>query len=189
MCNEQIKQINSAIHFLKMGGIIAYPTESVYGLGCDPFNEDAVKKLIRLKDRDPDKGLILIASDFLQLRPLLEGLSPKLEEQILKTWPGAITWLWPAKESTSSLLKGKQSTLAIRVTAHPLAKKLCTLFGGAIVSTSANVSGEEAPRNYEAISKRLSKQIDYIVKGNTGEFTSPTEIRDTISGRIIRPAK
>lgn len=189
MCSVQNKQINDAVDVLKNGGIVAYPTESVYGLGCDPFNENAIKRLIELKDRNPAKGLILIASSFEQVRPFLEVLPPELESKIRETWPGAITWLWPTKASTSPLLRGKQHTLAVRITAHPLAKKICSLFGGAIVSTSANISGEEAARNYETVSNKIINQIDYIVKGETGSYSSPTEIRDVISGKIIRPAK
>ena len=185
MCDEQI---NSAVQILKNGGIIAYPTESVYGLGCDPFNQEAVKKLISLKERNEDKGLILIAAEFEQVAPLLEKLEPDLDERVKKTWPGAITWLWPAKSSTSTLLKGKHNTLAIRITDHPVAKKLCELFGGAIVSTSANKSGEDAAKTVDEVSSSFKNQIDYIINGETSGLNSPTEIRDVISGRVIRPA-
>lgn len=185
MCDEQISH---AVHILKNGGIIAYPTESVYGLGCDPFNTEAVKKLISLKGRQQNKGLILIASEFKQVESLLEKLDPETEARVKQTWPGAITWLWPAKKTTSTLLKGKHNTLAIRITDHPVARRLCELYGGAIVSTSANKSEDKPAMNADGVRNSFGNQIDFIIDADTGSLSSPTEIRDVISGRVIRPA-
>jgi len=181
-------QINRAVVVLKKGGIVAYPTEAVYGLGCDPFNLDAVDKLICLKERDKDKGLILIASEFNQVKAFLEEIDPLLEAKVKQTWPGAITWLWPARSSTSSLLKGKYDTLAVRITDHPIASKLCEQFGGAIVSTSANKSEKKAASNSKEVESIFKNQIDFIISGETGGLKSPSEIRDVMTGRIIRPA-
>ena len=179
-------QINEAVHVLQQGGVIAYPTEAVYGLGCDPANHQAVKKLLALKQRDPDKGLILIASDFDQLSPFLAEIEDSLKEEVLATWPGPVTWLWPAKSGVSAWLRGEHATIAIRVTGHPMAAELCRAFGGALVSTSANVSGKPPARNAEQVRAQFKDQLDFVLEGETANLARPSQIRDALSGRIVR---
>lgn len=179
-------QINEAVHVLQQGGVIAYPTEAVYGLGCDPANHQAVQKLLDLKQRDRDKGLILIAAEFEQLTPFLAEIDISLKEQVLATWPGPVTWLWPARSGVSSWLRGEHATIAIRVTAHPEAVELCRAFGGALVSSSANVSGSPPARNPEQVRTQFRDQLDYVVEGKVGGLAQPTQIRDVLSGRILR---
>ena len=179
-------QINEAVHILQQGGVIAYPTEAVYGLGCDPANHQAVQKLLELKQRDRDKGLILIAAEFEQLTPYLAEIDNALKERVFVTWPGPVTWLWPAKPTVSSLIRGKHDTIAVRVTAHSLAAELCRAFGGAIVSTSANKSGEVPAKSAAEVRTAFGSKIDYVIEGAVGELAKPTQIKDTKTGRVLR---
>src|SRR5512143_218632 len=135
-------QLREAVRVLHHGGLIAYPTEAVYGLGCDPRNADAVLRLLNLKQRPWQKGLILIAADLAQLDPYLLPLDEMMRARVVPTWPGPNTWLLPARVETPHWLRGEHDTLAVRVTAHPVAAALCRAFGGPIVSTSANLAGK-----------------------------------------------
>lgn len=169
-------------------GVIAYPTEAVYGLGCDPLDGEAVAHLLALKRRSPAKGLILIAADRAQLAPYLLPLSAELEARLDASWPGPVTWLLPARPEVPAWLRGAHDTLAVRVTAHPEAAALCRAFGGALVSTSANLAGRPPARSALAVRRSFRNTLDYILPGALGGASGPTEIRDGRSGRIVRPA-
>lgn len=175
-----------AVHHLNAGGIIAYPTEAVYGLGCNPLNKTAVTRLLALKQRSWQKGLILIAADYVQLAPFLEPLTPQLEKKIFATWPGPITWLLPAQSHVPSWLRGQSQQLAVRVTAHDQAAALCSHWGGALVSTSANLSGRPPAKTAWQVRRSLGQQLDYLVPGIIGGLTRPSEIRDALTDKIIR---
>lgn len=176
--------MDKAINHLKQGGVIAYPTEAIYGLGCDPFNEAAVNKLLRIKQRSVDKGLILIAADFSQIEPLIKAV-PNLKA-IQQTWPGPNTWVFPATNKVPKWITGQFQTVAVRITNHPLAKALCETFGKPIVSTSANLSHEPAAKTWKTIDPKILSQIDYCVKGEVGKAKKPSTIRDAVSGGVIR---
>jgi len=178
--------LRTARRILRAGGIVAYPTEAVYGLGCDPLNPHAVMHLLALKQRPWQKGLILIASARHQLAPFIEAVDTVMERKIADTWPGPVTWLMPARPEVPYWLRGTHPTLAVRVTAHPLAAALCDAFGGPIVSTSANLAGHEPARSALRVQRELGERVDYILHGELGKLAQPTEIRDTTSGRIIR---
>ena len=180
------QQINEAVGILQQGGVIAYPTEAVYGLGCDPNNHQAVERLLAIKQRSWEKGLILIAAEFQQLAPFLAEIDMALKEKILATWPGPITWLWPANPAVSSLLRGKHDTIAVRVTAHPVAAELSRAFGGALISTSANLSGKSPARTAKEVQAQFKHQLDYVLKGKVGGRARPSEIRDALSGEVLR---
>lgn len=182
------KTINEAVQALRNGGVIAYPTESVYGLGCDPANIESIKRLLTLKQRQRDKGLILIASDFSQLAPYLVDIDERLQQPVLAGWPGPVTWLWPAKSDVSRWLRGQHDTLAVRVSAHPLAAKLCQQFGGALISTSANFTRQDPARSAQQVRELFGNDVDYILDAEVGGMDRPGEIRDILSGGIIRPA-
>lgn len=187
----QHQQIKQAVKVLQQGGIIAYPTEAVYGLGCDAKDLSAIKKILELKQRDKEKGLILIAADFEQLTSYIKPLEKGIEEKILSAWRDsahAITWLVPVKESVSDYLKGKFDTLAVRVSKHPVVKELCEMFGGAIISTSANIANQEAARTSEQVKKIFENKIDLVLDGETDLDAQASEIRDALSDKIIRPA-
>ena len=185
MNNWQLRQAARVIHG---GGLIAYPTEAIYGLGCDPLDAAAVQRLLALKERPMDKGLILIAADIDQLRPYLAPLSTKDETTVLATWPGPVTWLLPARPETPHWLRGTHDTLAVRITDHPLAAALCRQLGHPLVSTSANRSGQPPARTPLTVQRQLGRTLDLIVSGPLGNQTRPTIIRDLVSGQILRPA-
>jgi len=171
---------------IRQGGVVAYPTEGVYGLGCDPANQHAVLRILQIKERPIEKGLILIAADFMQLEPWVEALEPSLLNPVLDSWPGPVTWLLPARRDVPVWLRGAHPTLAVRVTDHPLTAALCREVGYPLVSTSANRSGQEPARSAEAVESTLGPQIDGILDGPVGSLSGPTEIRDGYTGRVIR---
>jgi len=179
-------QIKRAVSVLRQGGVIAYPTESVYGLGCDPLNETAVKKLLQIKKRAISKGLIVISSNFEELRDLLQPVPPDIMQRLNNTWPGPVTWLLPAHEKVPVYLKGNHHTLAVRVSDHPIVKQLCSAFNGPIVSTSANIAGHPPLRHHLLCRRNFANQVNYILTGQIGHAKKPTEIRDGLNGRIIR---
>jgi len=167
------------------GGVIAYPTEAVFGLGCDPLNAAAIAKLLAIKQRDDSKGFILIAADIIQLEPYID-VSDKLRDQLLMTWPGPITWVVPAAPGVPDWLTGGRATLAVRVTAHPVAQALCASTGFALTSTSANLSSRPPIRSSLAVRHLLRDKLDYIVPGNVGSQRRPTKICDALTGKILR---
>lgn len=178
-----------AAQTLKHGGVVAYPTEAVYGLGCDPCNDRALRRLLKIKRRSPRKGLILIAAHWAQLRPFLRPLAPPLARRVMAAWkePTPITWLLPARPGVSRLLRGQHNTLAVRITAHPAARALCLAFGGAVVSTSANLTRHPPARRAAEIGQRMGRQLDAVMAGTTGPSARPSEIRDAATGQILRP--
>jgi L-threonylcarbamoyladenylate synthase len=178
-------KIREALRHIEDGGIIAYPTETVYGLGCDPFNAAAVLHLLDLKQRNIRQGLVLVASDFDQLQPLLLPLAPAVKKRVTKTVPGATTWVLPCLPDVPAWLRGKHATLAVRVTKHPLAAALCKQWGGPLVSTSANLHGKQPATGPLAVCKAFNGKLDYILHGNRGSGR-PSEIRDGITGTILR---
>jgi L-threonylcarbamoyladenylate synthase len=179
-------RLRLAAHYIASGGIVAYPTEAVYGLGCDPWNAAAVRRLLRIKRRPEHKGLILIAAEPAQLGPFVEWLDPGRTVVVLGTWPGPVTWLLPANSRTPRWLTGDHDTLAVRVTAHPLAADLCRSAGRALVSTSANLSRHPPARTALQVRQRIGSGIDYILVGACGGRAGPSTIRDGKTGAVIR---
>ena len=179
---------DEAAHCLRDGGVIAYPTEAVWGLGCDPFDVMALERLLAIKQRPADKGLIAIAADLAQLRPLLDlaALSAERLAEVEASWPGPNTWLMPCRDDLPFALRGDNPRLAVRVSAHGPVIELCRAFGGPVVSTSANLSGEEPARRRGDLSAALLAQLDGVMVGETGERPRPSTIRDAIDGRILR---
>ena len=178
--------LKRAIAICKEGGVIAYPTEAVFGLGCLPLNENSVNKILKLKDRPVEKGLILVAFNIEQLQPFVDF--SKVEnniENITKSWPGPITWLIPAKPETPTWLTGQHKTLAVRVSAQPLVRDLCEKIGP-IVSTSANPSSAEPAKSSEKVREYFQNRVDYVIPANISNNLSPTEIRDGQTGNILR---
>lgn len=178
--------LQRAVSALRAGGVIAYATESVWGLGCDPWQASAVEKIWQIKRRDPGKGLILIASQWQQLEPWLKGLTEVQLGHLRATWPGPVTWLVPVPADFPVWLRGRHDTVALRVSAHPGVKALCDAFGGPLVSTSANRAGAPAARSLFDVRQRLGAELDHILPGSTGRLARPTEIRDLQTLRVIR---
>lgn len=181
-------RLGCARRLLKAGGIVAYPTEAVWGLGCDPANTAALQRLLALKGRDPDKGLILVAATMSQFDDLLEGLAPGQREQLAASWPGPVTWLVPHHGRVHPLVCGRHTTVALRVSAHPQVAALCAKFGGPLVSTSANPQGRSPARDAAEVRRYFAGALDYLLTGPLGGAHQPTEIRDLASGRVMRPA-
>lgn len=179
-------QLRRAARWLKQGGLVAYPTEAVYGLGCDPAQSDAVQRLLALKQRSWRKGLILIAAEPSQFAPYLEAQGAEIQALALATWPGATTWLWPAREQVSPLLRGKHSSLAVRIPAHPLARALCRVAGHPIVSTSANRSGQHPARTALEVRRKLGRYPILVLHGAVNRRAKPSQIIDLLTQRHIR---
>jgi len=178
--------IARAARILHSGGAIAYPTEAVYGIGCLPLDEAAVAHVLALKRRQANKGLILIAANVSQAEAFASLPDGEVGAQIAAQWPGPVTWILQARRGVSELITGGRPTVAIRVTAHPVAQALCLAAGSAIVSTSANISGHEPIRSKTRLRRQLGKTVDMIVPGALGDRTNPTVIRDGSTGAIIR---
>jgi len=173
---------------LRRGGVVAYPTEAVWGLGCDPLDEAATLRLLALKQREVDKGLILIAADEAQLAPFIDmgALEPSQREAVRATWPGPHTWVVPSSIDAPAWVTGAHSGIAVRVSAHPMVVALCEAYGGAVVSTSANRAGEPAAHAIGELDPRIVEGVDAVSEGETGELDRPTEIRDARTGVALR---
>jgi len=166
------RDITAACNAIKAGGVIAYPTEGVFGLGCDPTNENAIEELLSLKNRDIDKGFILIASSRQQLSPFIGMLSTAIEKKLNKSWPGPVTWILPCSEHAPSSVTGGKTTIATRVTNHKIASALCDEFNSAIISTSANISGNPACTNAHEVSEVFGSKLSYILDHQVGHLSN-----------------
>lgn len=176
-----------ACEHLKQGDVIAYPTEAVWGLGCDPQNEAAVSKILRIKNRAVEKGMILIGGSIEQFESLISRLSEEQREELENSWPGHITWLVPDPEDEiPAWIKGVHQSVAIRVSAHPVVQALSAAFGGPLVSTSANEAGETEIRSKLILEEKFAGSIDFVVDGELGEAAKPSEMRDLATGKTIR---
>ncbi len=176
-----------ACRHLAQGHVIAYPTEAVWGLGCDPHNRDAVERVVAIKQRSMSKGLILVAASVEQFGTLLDSLSEAELAQLHDTWPGPVTWLIPDTDNQiPGWVKGENDSVAIRVSAHPVVRALCLQFGKPIVSTSANRTGETDIRSLQELKREFSSKVDFIVEGRLGSDSATSEIRDLKTGRLIR---
>mgnify|MGYP001817980274 CR=1 FL=1 len=178
--------IREAVRRIAAGGIIAYPTETVYGLGCDPFNGQAVLRLLELKQRSIDQGVIIIASEFTQLEPLLLPLSEAASKRVTGSYPRPITWVLPCSADIPVWLRGVHTSLAIRITRHPVASALCACWGGPLVSTSANLHGRRPATSPHEVRKAFGDRLDYLLHGPVGANSRPSQIRDGITGKILR---
>jgi L-threonylcarbamoyladenylate synthase len=170
---------------LRRGGLIAYPTESCYGLGCDPDNRIAVLRLLKLKQRPQSKGLIVIASSYLQLARYLQPLTPEQQQSLIEAGAQAITCLMPARQSAPRWLRGAHDTLAVRLTAHRQAALLCRGLNSALVSTSANRSGQRPARTYAQCRRAFGRKV-WVLPGRVGKRRNPSTIMSWADGKIIR---
>jgi L-threonylcarbamoyladenylate synthase len=176
--------LNYAVETLNQGGIIAYPTEAVFGLGCYPEDIYSVARILSLKNRSVRKGLILIAASLEQIDSYVD-YADDMRQKVSATWPGPVTWVLPAKANVPGWITGYKDTVAVRVCAHPIVQALCNK-AGVIVSTSANPARRIPATNAFKVRSYFGNEIDYILPGNTGGMGRPTEIRDAISGDVLR---
>lgn len=180
--------IDDCIAALRKGDVIAYPTEGVWGLGCDPRDEAAVLRLLALKQRSVDKGLILVAANEAQLAGYIDlaTLDADRIDAIRAGWPGPNTWIMPASPGAPRWITGSHAGIAVRVSAHPVVIALCEGFGHALVSTSANIASEPAPRTRAELDLRIAACVAAICAGETSGLSQPTGIRDARDGHTLR---
>jgi L-threonylcarbamoyladenylate synthase len=181
-------RIRPAVAVLGFGGVIAYPTEGVYGLGCDPFDEAAVARVLRIKRRSSRKGLILVAADLAQVEALIAPLNTAAWDRLRAATPGPVTWVVPARTAVPHWLTHRRGTLAVRVSAHPITVALSRAFGRPMVSTSANRAGRDPARTATEVRWAFGADVDLVLSGPLGGAPGPSEIRDLLSGRRLRPA-
>jgi L-threonylcarbamoyladenylate synthase len=177
--------LKHAAEVLYSGGVIAYPTEGVYGLGCLPDEDAAVERVLRLKDRATSKGLILIAAE-------AEQLDGWIDLPVGRSLPNPdpahpITWIVPPGPFVHPLLRGENVGIAVRLTTNAVARALCNTVDSPLVSTSANLSGRPTTRNRYVLRRQFIRRVDYIVPGDCGPVDGPSEIREFLTGGVLRP--
>ncbi|MCY4472583.1 MAG: L-threonylcarbamoyladenylate synthase [Kistimonas sp.] len=187
MISSRPADLDRAVSLLQQGGVIAYPTEAVWGLGCDPWNGKAVERLLALKGRPADKGLILVAAHEHQVAPLLEGLSPRQRQRLQADWPGMMTFVIPDPDGWAPpWIRGAHQSVAVRVSAHPVVQSLCLRWGRPLVSTSANKSGAPPCTRRDSVVQQLGDSLDLIIQGQAGPYATPSPILDLASGHLLR---
>ena len=180
-------RIQFAARQMRRGGVVAYPTEAVWGLGCNPFDEMAVEKILAFKNRPVEKGLILVAANIAMLQPFLSHLNDLQRQRLKNSWPGPFTWLVPNNGWVPYWISGQYASVALRVTDHPVTAGLSRAFGGPIVSTSCNPQGLSPAINIHQVRRYFGNELDAITNGQVGKRQSPSEIRDLLTGEIVRP--
>lgn len=183
-----LAELAAAAELLHGGGVLAYPTEAVFGLGCDPHDQLAFERLFALKQRPPTQGVLLIAADFAQVERYIDvaAVPDTVLQQVRASWPGPYTWIFPRSPEVPDWVAGKHAGIALRVTAHAPAAALCRAFGGALVSTSANPHGQPPARAVEVVADYFGDALDGLLEAPLGGQLSPTIIRDALLGAIIR---
>lgn len=186
MSSVLAQQISEAVNILQAGGVIAYPTEYCFGLGCDPRNDAAIERLLAIKQRKREQGVIVVAANLVQVQSYANIESLERAEQIKRSWPGANTWLLPVSDSVSTWVRGSHNTLAVRIPDNQVCQQLCESFGHAIVSTSANRHGQDALLTYQAVFHQFDRELDYIIDADVGGAQAASTIRHAITGEQIR---
>jgi L-threonylcarbamoyladenylate synthase len=183
-----VDDLSQAVSTLQTGGVVAYPTEAVYGLGCDPHDRAAFERVFALKRRPPTQGVLLIAADFAQVEKYVDRARVPADAlaRVRASWPGPHTWIFPRAATVPDWIAGSHAGIALRVTAHPPAAALCRAFGGAIVSTSANRHGEPPARTADAVRAAFGDELVFILDGAVGGLERPTPIRDALTGDFLR---
>lgn len=180
-------RFKKAVKIVQSGGVIIYPTEAVFGIGCDPKNIEALKKIIEIKSRDSKKGLIVVASSYDQILEYIKPLPEELSNKLKESWPKQTTYIFPANENLSKELIGENyKTIAIRVSDNKYIRKLCDLLGHPLVSTSANISGNQAITSYEQAKKEFNNKVDYILPGKVDINLKPSKIIDIFTSKVLR---
>jgi L-threonylcarbamoyladenylate synthase len=180
------QSLKTAAGVLYAGGVIGYPTEGVFGLGCDPFNADAVGRILAIKKRPVEKGLIVIADSIERLTPYLQELTVEHISLLQNHWPGPYTFVIPHNGKLPGWVTGDRDTVAVRVSNHPTARAICKEFGRPIVSTSANYSGRPSLITALQTQAVLGDQLDYLVKGRVQTPGKASQIIDLLSGAQFR---
>ncbi len=172
----EIKQdLDRATQIIRVGGVIAHATEGVWGLACRPDSHAAIEKILKIKGRDDGKGFLLLGSNVEQFMDHISQLEPTLVKKVIESWPGHITWVLPNTDF-SALVTGGRSTVACRVPDHNQARELCSQFGGTIISTSLNRSGQAPIISYEKAAAEFSGEVDFILPGQISGYDGPSAI-------------
>ncbi|WLE97175.1 MAG: L-threonylcarbamoyladenylate synthase [Candidatus Electrothrix communis] len=159
--------LREAACLLRQGGLIAFPTETYYGLGVDPFNVEALARLFAVKQRQPDKAVLVLVAEQAQVTELAAEVPAVLQKLMSHFWPGPLTLVFPGQASLSTLLTGGTGNIGIRHSPHPLASRLLHAFGGPITATSANRSGAPPATTAAEVQESLGAEIDLILDGGT----------------------
>ena len=177
-----------AAEVIKAGGVVAYPTEHCFGIGCDPRNTQAIKRILDIKRRKKHKGLILISDQLWRFNQYIRSIPIAHRQEVIDSWPGPFTWLIPARGNVSRWLRGRHNSIAIRVTKHPEARALARMCAMPLVSTSANRATKPVLVTHQEVSRVFKGEIDYVVEGRVGYASAPSTIRNSINGQVIRGA-
>ena len=180
-----LQNINQAADIIKNGGLIAYPTETVYGLGADPYNSEAIQKIFTAKGRAEDKGIILLIRGADDLSRLICNISPTAQILIEAFWPGPLTLVFRANRDLPPALLGGRGTVALRHSSSPIATQLLTAFSGPLTSTSANRSTEPPARSACEVENALGDHLDLILDGGPSASAIPSTLVDVSSDRAI----
>ena len=184
---RQLRSRGRALCALGRGEVVLCPTEAVWGLSCDPANPVALRRLLALKRRPPRKGMILVAADRAALRPWVARWRADQDRRLAATWPGPTTWVMRARRPVSPLLSGGRPRLAVRISAHPAVREMCMDYGGALVSTSANLTGTAPARGSRlAALRRFPGHRLPVWPGELGDAERPSRIIDLESGTVLR---
>lgn len=179
-------ELQRVVRALREAQVIACPTEAVWGLSCDPDSDQALTHLMRLKERDPAKGVILVAASIEQFGPWLASLPLAMHAPLAASWPGPHTWLVPDNGRSHALVRGAHQSVALRVTDHPVMKALCDAFGGPLVSTSANRTGEPPAMSSEEVRANFGDELGAVLDGELGGQARPSTIRDLATHKVLR---
>jgi len=179
-------QLARAARVLRSGGVVAHVTEGVWGLACDPLQVDTVLRVIALKRRDVARGLIVIGATPEDLAPFVDPEAADAWDKAARYWPGPVTCVLPARADTPWWLTGDHNSIALRQTAHAPSAALSRVFGGPLVSTSANLAGRPPVRSAWQVRARLGHGVDFILGSRADAPGVPSQIRDMRNGQILR---
>ena len=177
--------VQRATDILLTGGVVAHACEGVWGLACDAYSFASVQRILKLKHRPIQNGLILIGGQATDFEAELMGLNPEQREEVLSSWPGPETWTMETHRFPVWITGGR-GTVAARVPGHEQARELARRFGGPLVSTSANRSGEEPSTCQAEVTKNFGDEVDFVLPGATSGSTGPSRIRVAGSGEVLR---
>ncbi|MDF1692476.1 MAG: Sua5/YciO/YrdC/YwlC family protein [Zhongshania sp.] len=181
-------RLRRAAALLRAGKVITHPTEAVWGLACVPWSRPAVTRILQLKQRDPAKGLVLVADHVSRFQGVMPLLPDDVQELLMASWPGPNTWVVPDTGWAPEWIRGSHQSVAIRVSNHPLTVALCQAANTCLVSTSANPAGMAPARSQVEAQRYFRSAVDYYLPGCTGGLAQPTAIRDALTGQVFRGA-
>lgn len=183
--------IHAAASALHRGEIISFPTETFYGLGVDPYNHAAIELLFTIKQRDRKKPILVLINNLKQLEGLVKSVPQEYKPFIEKFWPGPLTLLFHASAKVPPIITGKTDVIGIRLTPHPVARKIIEIFGGPVTATSANPSGKEPASTAAEVYNYFGENIGPIVDGGKTKGNLCSTVISMLTGKIelIRPGE